>query len=381
MIPRQRQRCYIDLYSMHNLAQVGLAAPARARMRLLSLMALFLMIFGGCSTSGGKQEYAYVAVPEGVLRDRVAAVYNKMGTVHNGERLVVLERMQNRRFVRVRSSHGEEGWIQERYLTDQKTFDDLQRLADQYKDSPAQAVAVTKRDANLHVVPGRKTEHLYQVAENQKVDVLRRQTVDRNAPAPSAQPKPEKADADQPSGEDEPPAKPGPAPVMEDWWLVRDAQKHIGWALGGMLYVDIPTDVATYAEGHRITAFFVLDQVKDGDKSVPEYLLLLTENHDGLSYDFDQVRVFTWNVRRHRYETAFLQRGLSGFLPVTLGQESFGSEGDLRTFKLQVVDANGNMREVKYKFNPPMVRQVLAPGEQPPPRAHHKAGKPRRSSR
>ena len=366
---------------MHNLPQALFKAPARARVCLLSLIVLAVMALSGCSSSSSKQEYAYVSVPEAVLRDRVgAAVYNKAGTVHNGERVIVLERMQNRRFVRVRSSGGEEGWIQERYLTDQKTFDQLQQMANQYKDTPAQAVAVAKKETNLHVLPGRKSEHLYQVAENQRVDVLRRQTVDRNAPAPSSQPKPDKADA-EPSSEDEAPAKPGPAPVMEDWWLIRDSQKHIGWALGGMLYVDIPTDVATYAEGHRITAFFVLDQVQDGDKNVPEYLLLLTENHDGLPYDFDQVRVFTWNVRRHRYETAFLERGFSGFLPATLGKENFGREGDLRTFKLQVADSDGNLHDVKYKFNPPIVRQVLGPGEQPPPKVHHKAAKPKRHSR
>lgn len=361
---------------MHNFADASFAAQARARICLFTCVVIvFAAVLSGCSSSGGKEEYAYVSFPEAALRDRVAPVYNKTGTVHNGERVVVLERMQNRRFVRVRTSRGEEGWIQERYLTDQKTFDLLQHLADQYKDAPAQAVAVTKRQTNLHAIPGRKTEHLYQLAENQKVDVLRRETADRNAPAPSAQPKADKKEAEsEPStGDEEVTAKPGQAPALEDWWLVRDAQKHIGWALGSLLYVDIPTDVATYAEGHRISAFFVLDQVQDGDNSVPEYLVLLTENHDGLPYDFDQARVFTWNARRHRYETAFLQRGLSGFLPATLGKENFGSEGNLRTFTLQLADANGNLHPAKYKFNPPIVRQVLGPGEQPPPKVRHKA--------
>lgn len=365
---------------MHNSAETSVGTRAHSRKCFVMLAVIVLLAaLSGCSGSSSKQEYAYVSLPEAALRDRVANVYNKTGTVHNGERVIVLERMNTRRFVRVRSPRGEEGWIQDRYLADQKTFDQLQHLADQFKDAPAQAVAVTKRETNLHALPGRKTDHLYQLAENQKVDLLRRQTVDRNAPPPSTQQKADKKEPDtEATGEEETNTKPGQAPVLEDWWLVRDAEKHIGWALGGLLYVDIPTDVATYAEGHRITAFFVLDQVKDADKSVPEYLLLLTENHDGLPYDFDQVRVFTWNVRRHRYETAFRESSLSGFLPVTLGKENFASEGDLRTFKLQVADADGHLREVKYKFNPPMVRQVLGPGEQPPPKVHHKPVRPKR---
>lgn len=367
---------------MHNLADASPYVEARTRRCLFSYMVILLMaVLSGCSSSGSKEEYAYISAPEAALRDRVATVYNKTGTVHNGERVIVLERMNTRRFVRVRTTRGEEGWIQERFLTDQKTFDQLQQLTNQYKDAPAQAVAVTKRETNLHAIPGRKTEHLYQLPENQRVDMLRRQTADRNAPAPSTQQKADKKepDSDAATNEEETNVKPGQAPVLEDWWLVRDSQKQIGWALGGLLYVDLPTDVATYAEGHRIDGFFVLDQVQDAGKSVPEYLVLLSENHDGLPYDFDQARVFTWNARRHRYETAFLDRGLSGFLPVTLGKENFGSEGDLRTFTLQLADANGNLHPTKFKFNPPIVRQVLVPGEQPPPKVHHKVAKPKHS--
>src|SRR5215470_4850363 len=101
----------------------GLRAPITAAillypMQILTGASLAAVFLNGCGDSGGSQkEYAYVSFPEVALRDRVAAVYNKTGTVHNGERVVVLERMTNRRFVRVRTSGGEEGWIQERYLT------------------------------------------------------------------------------------------------------------------------------------------------------------------------------------------------------------------------------------------------------------------------
>jgi hypothetical protein len=36
-----------------------------------------------------------------------------------------------------------------------------------------------------------------------------------------------------------------------------------------MIDLDVPLDVAQYAEGQRIVAFFVLNQVQDGDKKVP----------------------------------------------------------------------------------------------------------------
>jgi len=139
--------------------------------------------------------------------------------------------------------------------------------------------------------------------------------------------------------------------------------------LARMVDLDVPLDVAQYAEGQRFVAFFVLNQVQDPgkestDKKVSQYLCVITEPHDGLPYDYDQIRVFTWNVRKHRYETAYRERGLNGVLPVTVTNESFDKEGTLPVFVLRVNDDNGNVSERKYKLNTPIVRRVLAPGEQ-----------------
>ena len=84
--------------------------------------------------------------------------------------------------------------------------------------------------------------------------------------------------------------------MLEDWWLVRDSNQRVGWVLARMVDIDVPLDVAQYAEGQRIVAVFVLDQVqdKDKDKKVPEYLTAVTEPKDGLPFDFNQIRVFTW---------------------------------------------------------------------------------------
>jgi len=88
--------------------------------------------------------------------------------------------------------------------------------------------------------------------------------------------------------------------------------------------------------------------------------VLMSEAKDGMPSDYNQARVFTWNVRKHRYETAYRERGLNGFLPVTIAHENFGKEGDLPVFILRVKDAAGNMLERKYKMNTPIVRRVVS---------------------
>jgi hypothetical protein len=132
------------------------------------------------------------------------------------------------------------------------------------------------------------------------------------------------------------PAKSGtasgpPAPALEDYWLVRDGSGKVGWVRGRILDEDVPDAIAGLAEGQKIVGAYVLRTVDDPDANVPngqvpEYLTVLAPWKDGLPYDFDQVRVFTWNTRKHRYETAYRERELSGYLPVTVGEQKFGSQ-------------------------------------------------------
>ncbi|HEV2113756.1 MAG TPA: SH3 domain-containing protein, partial [Terriglobales bacterium] len=134
----------------------------------------------------------------------------------------------------------------------------------------------------------------------------------------------------------------------------------------------VPLDVAQYAEGQRIMAAFVLNTAPDQGKLVPQYLLLLNEPKDGTPQDFNQLRVFTWNARRHHYETAYRERNLEGVLPARAGTASFGKEGTLPTFTVALRNSSGVLEERQYKLNGVMVRRVLASGQEAP-RSEHRA--------
>ena len=320
----------------------------RAALTALCLGAILLVT--ACNRRAGSQEVAYVSAVQANLRDRVAAVYEKAGVVKNGEKVEVLD--HDRRFVKVRTSTGAIGWIEQRYLVSQEVFDQLQQLTKENLNDPVQGMATTRNDTNLHVEPGRDTEHLYQISTVEKISLLKRATAEK--PGTVAAPRPVAK-----SGE-----KKEAVAVVEDWWLVRDSHDRVGWVLGRMVDLDVPLDIAQYAEGQRIVAFFVLNQVQDADKKVAQYLTVLTEPKDGMPFDFNQIRVFTWNIKRHRYETAYRER-MEGVLPVTVSQENFDKEGTLPVFIIRVRDDRGNVSERKYKLNTPIVRRVLAPGEEP----------------
>jgi SH3-like domain-containing protein len=326
----------------------------------LVLAAVFVFGFSACSRRGHRVlEVNYVSAAQATLRDQVSTVYNHVGTVKNGERVEVLE--HEKRFSRVRTASGVEGWVEQRYLVDQRTYDALQKLTQENLSDPVQSPGLLRSETNLHLTPGREAEHLYQLPAGAKVSVLKRATAEKQL---AAAPVPAKPAGRNPSG------KTSSGPALEDWWLVRDPENRVGWVLARMVDLDVPLEVAQYAEGQRFVAFFVLNQVRDTgkggtDKNVAQYLFALTEPHDGLPYDYDQIRVFTWNTKKHRYETAYHEHGLNGVLPVTATTENFDKEGTLPVFILRVKDDSGNVSERKYKLDTPIVRRVLAPGEAP----------------
>ena len=334
-----------------SLLQAHLPRPKRL-LAVALLLAISLLAACGKGSNINK-EVAYVNAPQVVLRDRLAPIFEKKGTVKLGDKVYVLD--HQRRFSLVRTERGEEGWISERYLVDAGIFDKFKKLADDNLKTPPQAKGTTRALVNLHVEPGRDTDHLFQWKEGEKVEILKRGT----APKPAAMQAPPKKASGKKGEKDEEPE----GPALEDWSLVRGPDGHVGWVLGRLVDVDIPLDIAQYAEGQRIVSSFVLSEVQDGEKKVPQYLVMMTDNQDGLPWDYNQIRIFSWNLKRHRYETAYRERNLYGVFPVKIGTEDFGKEGVEPVFTLRVKSEDGKESERKYRMIGPIVRRVASPEE------------------
>jgi hypothetical protein len=136
------------------------------------------------------------------------------------------------------------------------------------------------------------------------------------------------------------------------------------------LFMSIPDEVAQYAEGHRITSYFSLGEVEDGDQKKHNWLWTTTAG--GLeSYDFDSFRVFVWSLRRHRYETAYIERNLRGYLPVEVRPVTLASSARARPgaapptfpgFSVCVEKNDGKRYWRRYAF---IVNVVRSAGESP----------------
>jgi hypothetical protein len=332
----------------------------------------------------------------------VAAVSNRTGTVENGDKLQVLE--HGRRFLRVQTEKGEQGWIDEKAVATQEIFDQFEALKEEHKADPTVASAVVRDEVYMHSKPGRETERFFRLSEGEKLKLLARATLPKPIPpgmrpVKPVAPAPAKApNAASPKTAATVPATPAveEPPAMEDWWLVRDSKGDTGWLLSRMMDVDAPDALTRYSEGQRMIGAYVLTTVNDPEaeqenKDIPVYVTVLGPYKAGLPYDFDQVRVFTWNVKKHRYETAFREHNIEGYLPVEvkMAKDPYGKSPTATipapTFTYRVLsdDAGpvipdpvtgailpGKTVEKTYRLEGNLVRRILQPGTQAPGEAH-----------
>jgi hypothetical protein len=137
--------------------------------------------------------------------------------------------------------------------------------------------------------------------------------------------------------------------------------------------MSIPDEVAQYAEGKRIAAYFDFGLVKDEVKGINhDWLWAISSDVEG--FDFDSIRVFTWNRRRHRYETAYREHGIEGYLPIRV--EASDSK---YLFDVIVRAADGQFLLRRYQFDGTLVHLLskdpyqqpsgLAPGKRSPCRS------------
>jgi len=264
-------------------------------------------------------------------------------TIHHGDKLDIVA--QRRRWYRVRTASGIEGWTSDRELLDTAQMRRLRALSAETAGLPSQGVATTFGTLNVHTEPSRTSPSFVQMREHEKVDVIAHKVTERSGVAPKRELVPPRPKIEKKGKEKEkaskiplPPPPPAPEPPadwialskdtepappvseapkgpMDDWTLIRSENGQSGWVVTSGLYLAIPDEVAQYAEGHRITSYFSIGKIRDGDVQ-KDIWLWTTSDTLGEDHDFDGYRVFVWSLKHHRYETAYIQRRERGFFPV-----------------------------------------------------------------
>jgi SH3-like domain-containing protein len=320
------------------------------------------VIFGGCSKGPPAARAigeAFVGPATLKIRSDIPLQSAAVTTVKHGDRLEILQ--TKRRFLRVRTARGVEGWTDERQLLAASDMKALHELAVRAAKMPSQGVATAYAPLNIHTQPAVSSPSFLQLKENERFDVLQSVLFPRSdaprvpliPPAPKKAPLPKKekkVPAIPPPPRPKPPSPPADwlelsktereeaaveagegepakaAPRVDGWSLIRAAGGQSGWVLTRLVSMAIPDEVAQYAEGKRIVSYFSLGEIEDGDQKKKIWFWATTSDSKQ-PWDFDSFRVFVWSLRRHRYETAYIERNLKGYSPILRKEVEFAVKG------------------------------------------------------
>ncbi|MBV9499938.1 MAG: SH3 domain-containing protein [Acidobacteriaceae bacterium] len=357
------------------------------------LTGLVLALVGCQSQSPEVLGRAYVAPATLNLRKQLAQKNTAVAVLKHGDRVSIID--VRRRFVKVRTDQGAEGWVDSTELLSPAEMEQIRRERQQAALLPSEGAASAYETLNVHLAPDRRSPAFAQLAEGAQVQVLTHKVAPRvttarssslvieRPPQPSRQHRPEREGKHNLLAPPPPPKPPAnwetlsaeridgsesaaerrsapalnpvarqvqdvkkPA-VLEDWTLIKTKSNQIGWVLSRNLEMSIPDEVAQYAEGKRITSYFSLGTIND-EKGVKHDWLWTTASGP-ISYDFDGWRVFSWNRRRHRFETSYRQRDVEGYFPVHVSPPGSNPAG--RTFELITKDDDGKLRRRTFLFD------------------------------
>ena len=284
---------------------------------------------------------AYVSERTITLWSGVAQVREPLGVLLYGDHVEVLARRNEN--VKVRTSGGVIGWVDGRNLMEPELWQRSEKLLKQAQAMPLQARGRTKVSTNLRAQPGRTEPRIYQFTRGVPWKLL-------VAPWPIGCKPPtkkkllmrqKKTRKKIGSG-----ARRGHASSGRKWHCnstvnttTQPGDQAIpiaGWLVARFITLDLPDEVRSGTESANIrpVAWFELNRVTDAGGEHPQYLVAGTRGPEGQPCDFTTMRVFTWNPKKSRYETAYIENNLCGALPIRVGKGPKG-EPEFRFHEMQ----------------------------------------------
>jgi hypothetical protein len=281
-----------------------------------------------------------------------------------GDRVDTLAKRND--FVKVKTTTGTVGWVDSRLLMDPTLWQRTEELLRGAEGLPVQASGRTKVATNLRVEPGRNAPRLYQFGRGVPVQIVARasadwvQTADEKEGGEPQETKKEdwfliRGVATRPPGESS--ARTAVQPTTTD---SGDQSVPIaGWVIARFLELDVPEPVreGASASNLRPIAWFELNRVQDPSGDKPQYLLAAARGPEGAACDFATLRVYTWNRKRARYETAFIENDLCGKLPIRVDKSAAGQP------EFRFLNAGDRSNERVYRLIQTVVRRVREDGE------------------
>lgn len=354
----------------------------------LAIILCGCLFLGGCGAVGGAfdnltslaglNDTGTVIVFRAQVRSSYSVVAADLLEVKRGQTLDILEDVEFEKVhwyrVRARDEDNTEGWIEAQNIIVGGMLEKSKKLAEENRDSVAQATGQLRAASNLRLAPEQKTENILYKLENgaafeivdwkyvpkaqDAADVDNASKSGTSGNRPQQQQRTKNADieaakeADKPQDLDE---------VYDVWYKVRldpsVSPAPAGWVFGRQVGLQVPSDIVFYQSGtkkfvtwQRLDNADLTDKFMSKDKdlakvSKPGSWVILTRSNtvkakDGSEPYFDGILVLGYDKYNEEHYTAYRLEGVWGNIPLRVS-----GAGDNRQFVLSLRNAAGQFED------------------------------------
>jgi hypothetical protein len=361
-----------------------------------NLLLLATLSLAGCSTLASRSQTGVVVTRSAQIRSSTAVVAADLLEVNRGtvvdiiDSIEIPDRDDNSKkelWYRVRAHDEEktEGWIEARNVMPEGVVESAQKLAEEDKGTPAQAIGQLQAGSNLRLTPDRSgNENImmrldagskFEIISWKRVPKLKEPETTESDTAPKAGTVGVGTRKGAPAEE----ANQDAQETTELWYKVRLSPEispaPAGWIYGKQVELSVPSDIIYYRTGREFVAWRRIDDDSSDDTSAkgrdvakesrPGSWVILErssskEPHKLDEPDFDRIYVLGYEKHDQDHYTAYRSPDVEGYLPLRI--EGKGSD---KTFTIRIKDGSGKISEARYSLyrDDRGVMRVTAPGE------------------
>lgn len=367
----------------------------RIRSTVLGVLVLLVCFSAGCgfidqAVSGvsnmvGLNDTATVIAKTAQIRTSYAVVAADLLEVKRGDRLDLLDEVEFEKVLwyRVRA-HDEtktEGWIEAQNVITSDVMDKSKKLAEEFKDVPAQASGQLRAASNLRLAPDMSPENvLFKLANGSNFEIMGWKYVPKqDVPDVDDSNKSAANQSKDSKNEDIEAAKEGDQiDKLDDkydiWYKVRldpsVSPAPAGWLFGRQVELQVPSDIIYFQPNNRKFVAWQRLDAENADKgavgraSTPGNWVVLYRSNavkaiDGVEPDFDGIQILAFDKYDQNYYTAYRTSGdVWGLLPLRIE-----GTGDNKTFTVQLRGPDGKMVEKRFTAFKDKSRVKITPPE------------------
>ncbi len=359
-------------------------------MTAIKFYTLLIILFGSLAFSGcgvvssavdnvsglvGLNETATVIAKVAQIRSSYAVVAADLLEVKRGASLDVLDELEFEKVrwyrVRAHDDYNTEGWIEAQNVIVSGLLEKSIKIAEEDKDSQAQATAQLRAATNLRLSPEQRDDNILVKLDNLSTfEIVSWRFVPKAQDASDVD-NAKKGDEKQTRGRTKnaeiEAAKEANEPEKLDekydvWYKVRldrsVSPAPAGWIFGRQVELQVPSDIVFYQTNNRkFVTWQRLDNIEANDKNQPKdgvkvskpgsWVILSRSNvvkvQDGIEPDFDGILVLGYDKYNEEHYPAYRIGDVWGLLPLKV-------EGtpDNKTFVLRLRGASGQMEEKRF---------------------------------